>query len=233
MAVATTVLVWSGTLMAAPAVDTSVKPGNYVYQGGAGELVVKESSGKQTFSIQTMGANAHTCTVSGEIKGIKATVVDVDPKTPCIIRFEQTGTTINVTAETDDACRVYCGVRAVFDGKYLTPTPECRAKAVETSRTNFKKLYDQKKFSEALSTLEPVLHCDDVIDRFTLTWIRNDLAVTHHALKDDAACLKVLEPLKDFASDDDPGGTEPSFQEELTKLSKSTRYNLKLCQAKK
>jgi hypothetical protein len=227
--VALAIVVWPRSSASSGA---QIKAGSYVYQGGGGSLVVKtEASGKQSFVIQTVGGNAHTCEVSGEIKGLKGRGGDVS--SPCLIRFDAAPNSVTVTPETKDACRGYCGVRAGFDGKYLVPSPECQPKAVKATRTRFKKLYDQKQFSEALSALQPMLRCEDVVDRFERMWIRNDLAVTHHALKDDVACLNVLAPLKDFAASDDPGSAEPSFQEELNRLAKATRSNLATCQRKK
>jgi hypothetical protein len=217
------------SLAASAAPAAPLQPGTYVYENGAGSLTLKPAKGGSlSFSIETMGGNAHTCGLSGEFQGNKATLTD-GAESPCVVRFDAIEKGVDVTAETSESCRAFCGMRASFEGKYVQPDKECLSTTVDKTRSKFKKLYDQKKFPEALALLEPTLKCEPVIDRFTTMWIRNDLAVTYHALKNDQACLKVLEPMKELAADEEPGGGEPSFKDILEKIAKASRYNLKLC----
>jgi hypothetical protein len=212
-----------------PAPQPAIRPGEYVYEGGAGTLTIRPASGKLTFAIDTVGGNAHTCVLRGTITGLEGRT-DADDAIPaCTFRLTPLRGAVTIDATTTDACRAYCGVRARFEGRYVRPVPECAAAAVGATRATFQRLYVAKRFQEARATLEPLLRCEDVIDRFSNAWIRNDIAVTRHALHDDAGCRKVLEPLRDLADDDDPGAGEPSFKEELTRIANATRYNLRLC----
>lgn len=212
-----------------PAPRAAIQPGEYVYQGGAGTLTIKAASGKLTFAIDTVGANAHTCGLTGTIAGLEGRTEGDDTIPACVFRITPLPGAVTIDAQTNDACRAYCGVRAAFEGKYIRPAPECAPAAVSATRATFKRLYVVKKFQEARATLEPLLRCEDVVDRFSSAWIRNDVAVTRHALHDDAGCRKVLEPLRDLAADDDPGAGEPAFREELERIASATRFNLRLC----
>lgn len=218
---------WAG--YALPADPPAVKPGEYVYERGAGTLTIKAGNGKQTFAIDTVGANAHTCDLTGTIAGLEGRTDGDDAVAPCVFRITPLPGAVSIAAETDDACRAYCGARAAFEGKYSRPAPQCTATAVAATRATFKRLYVAKKFEKARAALEPLLRCEDFVDRFSSAWIRNDVAVTRHALHDDAGCREVLEPLRDLADDDDPGAGEPAFKDELTRIASATRFNLHLC----
>jgi hypothetical protein len=226
-------LPWAGSDASAdppaPAPHAAIQPGEYVYEGGAGTLTIKAMNGKLTFAIDTVGGNAHTCGLRGTIAGLEGRTDGDDTVPPCVFHIATLPGAVTIEAQTNDACRAYCGVRAAFEGKYVRPAPECAPPAVSATRATFKRFYDAKKLQEARATLEPLLRCEDVVDRFSSAWIRNDVAVTRHALHDDLGCRKVLEPLRDLAVDDDPGAGEPAFKEELTRIAKATRFNLRLC----
>ncbi|MFT3710675.1 MAG: hypothetical protein QM817_23885 [Archangium sp.] len=202
--------------------------GEYVADGGRGELKLQKGG---TFRIQTVGGNAHVCDVTGAWKGELGTTSD-EGTGVCHIKFVAKGKDVEVTPVDDEACRAWCGVRATFDGLFLTPVAGCRASEIKTSRDSFKKLYGAKKYVEAAAALSPLLEkCERVIDRFEVLWIRNDLALTQHHAGDDAACLKTLEPAGDLRTlnDEDAAGGEPAYEEVLKKLARATRTNSKLC----
>jgi hypothetical protein len=212
-----------------PAPQPAIQPGEYIYEGGGGTLRITATNGTLTFAIDTVGANADTCSLSGTIAGAEGRT-DGDATFPaCVFRLTSRRDALTVATLTNDACRVFCGLRGAFDGKYIRPAPACAPAAVSATRATFKRLYVAKKFEEARATLEPLLRCEDVMDRFSMAWVRNDVAVTKHALRDDAGCLKVLEPLRDLAHDDDPDTGEPAYREELRRIASATRYNLQLC----
>jgi hypothetical protein len=138
---------------------------------------------------------------------------------------------MNISSE---GCRMYCGMRADFDGRYLRPEPACLPDKIKQARDAAKKLYDRKKFKEARDALMPVLKaCESALDRFDQLWIRNDLALMLHRSGDDDGCRKMLDPALELAnqSDQDVGAGEPAFQDELQKIARATRTNLKLCSA--
>jgi hypothetical protein len=202
-------------------------PGEYLLDGGGGLL--KLSGG--TFRLDVTGTNAHLCALQGEWKGDLGTVKD--EASPCRVRFGARGNDVAVTPIDEEACRSWCGARAYFDGLYLKPARECRADAVKATRGAFKKAYDQKQSSRAVTTLRPLLErCARVLWRFDVMWIRNDLALAQHHAGDDAACLATLEPLGDLRlppTADEGGSIEPTFDEEWKRLGKATRTNALLC----
>lgn len=212
-------------LMVALVLSAEPKAGTYIFEGGAGTLVLA----KGTFTIDVVGANAHTCNVSGTWKG--ATGLANDEGEKCELAFAVKDGEVSVTS-TGDACRTYCGARASFDGRYLTPPKGCTGAEVKKTRAAFKTAYDKKQYPEAITLLKPLLEtCVPVLDRFDVMWIRNDLAITQHKAGDDAACLATLEPLAEYrdAPPGEPIGYEPSFEDVFARIAKATRTNAKLC----
>lgn len=203
--------------------------GTYLLEGGFGTLVLAP----KTFTLSSVGGNAHVCELEGTWSGEKALATgDLGPEEACPIKLEKTAEGVRVTPLDDEKCRVWCGARATFDGHYLTPPSGCAAGEVKKARDGFKKAYDAKKYADAIALLSPVLtRCEKVLDRFDVMWIRNDLAITQHHSGDDAACLKTLEPLGDlrFVGDEDAAGGEPAYEEVLKRLGKATRTNAKRC----
>lgn len=201
------------------------KAGTYIFEGGAGSLVLA----KGTFTIEVVGANAHTCNVSGSWKGVSGLANEEGEK--CELSFEVKDGEVSVTS-TGEACRSYCGARASFDGRYLTPKKGCTGAEVKKTRAAFKAAYDKKQFAESIVLLKPVLEtCVPVLDRFDAMWIRNDLAIAQHKAGDDQACLATLEPLAEYrdAPPGEPIGYEPSFEDIFARIAKATRTNAKLC----
>lgn len=212
-------------LLAVLTTGEAPKEGTYVFEGGAGTLVLA----KGRFTIETVGANAHICTVAGTWKG--ATGLANDEGERCELAFAATGDVVQVTSS-GEACRSYCGARAFFDGKYLVPPKGCTGPEVKKARADFKKKYDAKQFAEAVTVLAPLVKtCEGVVDRFDRAWIRNDLAIAQHHAGDDAGCLATLEPLADYrdAPPGEPVGYEPSYEELHTRLAKATRTNATRC----
>ena len=222
---------------AGAAAPSAVPPGEYIYEGGRGSLKVKGSPGQaQTFSIDTVGGNGHTCSLEGDLKGLEGHVADEDhPPEPCTLSLELSGANA-VEVSGSDACRGFCGMRATFEGKYILPTPECRPAAVTATRAKFKKRYDAKDYAGARELLAGLLKsCTPVIDAFDVMWIRNDLAIAQHHAGDDAGCRATLQPLEHLAKEDpdDVGAGEPAVADDLKKIAKATRTNLALCAASK
>lgn len=213
----------------------AVSPGSYTYEGGWGTLTVKGTPGKaQTFKLETLGGNAHSCTLEGDVKGLEGRTKGEDE--PCTIKLEPAGAQVTVTPVTEDACRGYCGARARFTGTYFLPAPECRPAAVTATRAKFKKRYDAKDYEGARALLAGLLtSCTPVINAFDVMWIRNDLALTQHHTGDDAGCRETLQPLEDLANEDpeNVGGGEPAYADTLKRIARATRTNLKLCASTK
>jgi hypothetical protein len=184
--------------------------------------------------MDVVGGNAHTCHLDGTIVAGVARLpsVDSDPQNECVVDFKVGGASIEVTTANRKPCRQWCGARAWFEGTYLRPAPACQHAKVAADRKRFRQAYDRKAYPEARALLEPIFTgCQDVLDIFERMWIRNDLALTLHQLKQDARCVEVLTPLKDYVGvrDEDVSGGEPAYAEELQKIARATRHNLKLC----
>ena len=211
----------------------AITPGEYLTEGGWGNLTITANkAGGLAFEINAIGANGHTCGLSGEIHGDKATLEEGEEGKPCIVTFTPSAQSIEVS-DNDNACRYYCGARAGFTGTYLKPRPMCRPKDVEKSRTEFKKLYDKKAYAQARARLEPVLkECAPLLHWSELGWLRNDLAITQYKLRDYAGCRKTLEPLVEDARRTDEELREnypPTDAETVIPFARATRTNLGLC----
>jgi hypothetical protein len=225
------------------ALAQAIEPGEYITEKSWGKLTVKRGKGKDMdaaklfFDIEAVGDNAHGCTLEGEIKGRRATLDGDDPKKPRIVTFAPGPGGIKVDATTKEACLFYCGVRATFEGEYLRAPAACRVDALEKSRAAARRAYDRKAFDEAKSTLESMLQgCGKFLGQLTEGWVRNDLAVTLHKLKDLAACRAVLKPLAEDAAMTDAQIREnyaPTDADNHLPIVRATRTNLLLCAAAK
>ncbi len=200
--------------------------GDYIFERGSGALRVKPDG---HFDISTIGANAHTCALDGTIVRGKAKIDD----TGCVVNFTVNGGTVQVGSNGSEQCRESCGARATFEGTYTRPSAACTDKAVANSRKTFKRQYDAKDYSTALTTLAPVLsECDKTLDWISQGWMRNDLALAQFKLGDRTACLKTLQSLADDAGKSDDAIKDdfpPADAEIYLPVVKATRTNLKLC----
>ena len=211
-----------------------LQPGEYL-DGSGGSLVIKApKGGALPFELQTFGGNRHTCNADGSIGKNGQAVLKEDGET-CTLVFAAKADGIDVQVK--GPCNRFCGARATLDGMFYKPTAGCERTAVRKTRTDFKQLYDKKAYAQARSTLEPVLtKCTKTLDLESDGRIRNDLAITLYHLGDSAACLKVLDPLKEDAAKSDAKIREdlpPSDADMLIPVARATRTNLKLCQGSK
>ncbi len=213
---------------------TTIAPGEYVSEGGAGHLTLKPGkAGALNFAISSTGDNGHACSLEGELRNGRAKLEGVDDKKPCIVTMKMTPGGIDVKGGPDDACLIHCGARATFEMVYFQPAAACTASAVAATRKAFKQRYDGKQFAEARALLEPMLKtCDRSLFWLEKGRVRNDLAVTLHKLGDTATCRAVLQPLAEDAKMTDAGVREnypPSDADMYLPIVRATRTNLKLC----
>ena len=104
--------------------------GTYVFEGGWGDLKIEQSNQQETlsFSIETMGANAHQCGLSGVIRKGEAVLVDEKSGERCRLLFRtrrDSGLDVLATDLREGGCREYCGTRAFFAGTYFRPAENC------------------------------------------------------------------------------------------------------------
>lgn len=231
---------WITTLLLAAlpllcsAQTATMQPGKYVTEGGWGHLTIEPAKGgAQRFAIEALGGNMHSCTLDGDIRNGKSLLDVGEPGKPCVVSFKLVGSNVQVSNSTAEQCRQFCGMRAAFDGLYLTPAAGCDSPARRATRNKFKALYDKKAFDEARAVLQPVLaNCASTMDRIALSSLRNDLAITQYHLGDFAACISTLAPLAEDASKTDAevlNSYPPSDAESFLPSVRAARVNLKLC----
>jgi len=228
----------AGMLLAGGIAHAQLAPGEYITQNGWGVLKIEApAGGAQKFSIEAVGANAHTCSLDGAIRGRQARVATGDKEPPCVVDFVPKGAGIDVQPKSDEACRAFCGARAQFEGLYDKPAPGCRVGEIAKTRTTFKQQYDKKAYLEARATLIPVLdNCSKTLTDIDEGWIRNDLAITLYRLGDMAECQRVLEPLKELAAMSPKQIEEnypPSDAQNQAPIARAARANLNLCKGGK
>ncbi|WAW09357.1 hypothetical protein NB640_08815 [Oxalobacter vibrioformis] len=223
--------------------NPALKTGVYVREGGSGTLTLKAGEkGELAFSLDAIGVNAHTCSLEGKIRNGKALMKDDLDGGTCTVTFTPHKNGIEVEGKDEDsgyesgACRYYCGMRASFGGRYLTPPPGCAPAETRRAQQDFQRFYDAKAYRKALATLKPVLDkCRSVLDElYEEGRIRNDLAVTCRKLGDYRACYAMLEPYaEDAAQKDEDVWTyshAPAERETYLSTLAAARVNLMLCE---
>ncbi len=212
-----------------------LRPGEYIPEGGWGNLNIKTTRGKMLFEITSVGSNFHTCGLSGEIKNNQARLEAADKEKECIVTFTKKGKDIEVI-QSGPECSYYCGARAVFEGLYLQPAGGCDTLSRTKTRKRFKDLYDKKEYTGALSTLSELFNvCSKTFDWIETGWIKNDIAITQYKLGDSAACratLKTLETEAALSDDEIKNNYPPSDADVWLAVVRAARFNLKLCSAK-
>ncbi|MBX3721260.1 MAG: hypothetical protein KF713_05415 [Turneriella sp.] len=208
----------------------SIQPGEYIADGGGGTLTVRKEKGKTLFEINTIGANFHTCGLSGEVKNNRARLEAMDKE--CVVTFTKKGRDVDV-AQSGEECRYYCGARAAFEGLYLEPAAGCSEAARAKTRKRFKELYDKKNYADALKDLAPLLKtCARTLGWIETGWIKNDIAITQYKLGDHTGCRQTLSSFASEAAQSDDevrNNYPPSDAETWLPVVKAARYNLGLC----
>ncbi|WP_375574801.1 hypothetical protein [Paracidovorax oryzae] len=231
-------LVWLVAFGGAAAGPT---PGEYATKKGWGSMRVTDQGGVRQFDLLSVGANGHTCTLSGTLQGDKAEVKDAGD-IPCKLAFTPVQGGFNVAALTRESCRGYCGMRASFDGDYLTLPSGCTAAASNRRREAYLKDYRGKRYAEALAGMQAFEgECGGFFNWLDRDRFANDRAITLLRLGRPKECLAALDGTMARRSRD-----EDSLQAELDKqgtmlppsdwnsylpIAKSTWFNRKLCEA--
>ena len=213
-------------------------PGHYVTEGGWGHLDVKPAAGGVAFSIETVGANLHTCSLEGTIRNGVAEVKGDAADPACRVRFKPSPRAVDVESDdaTDEACHGFCGARASFPGTYLVEPPECSAAARKRVDADFQRLYKAGSYDAARAQLAPMLSaCGRLLDRWSDSRLRNDLAVTLFHLHRAEECRGVLAGLlADYPHTEAElrEGLPPGDFDTMLPELRATWHNAKLCGAK-
>lgn len=230
---------WLGALVGIGAMQATtaraVEPGEYLYTEGGhahGSLVVK----KDSFAIETVGGNCHTCSISGALKGSTGTAVDGSDT--CRLSITGGKGALKVDSGDSDACRAYCGARAMFDGQYRQASPACtdrtRAKRLAQARA----LYAKKDYAGAAAGFSSLIgECSTEMDWIEADSVRSDLALTQYHLGDNAQCLATLAQTAalrnggDDAQPDTDFGLPPCDADNYRSTGKAILHNAALCKA--
>lgn len=206
----------------------SIVPGTYITEYGGGTFVVSPStpSTPSKFRIVTWGSNAHNCSGEGEIRDNLAIGDD------CVLKLEPQQNRIKIQLN-DGTCG--CGMNASVEGDFFLEDPYCADANVEKIRNEFSLQYKSSKYQPAKNTLNTLLgKCGRFMDWHLVAEIRNDLAITEFHLGDKAACLKALEPIREFVDDPAVTGFRITPVDEVWggTMLKTTRFNWKKCGGK-
>lgn len=231
-------LVWLVTCSAAAAGPT---PGEYATKNGWGSMRITDKGGARHLDLSSVGANGHSCTLSGTLRGDKAEVNDAGD-VPCELAFKPVPGGFNVAALTRESCRDYCGMRASFEGDYLRLPAGCTAAASSRRREAYLQDYRGKRYAQALAGMQAFEgECGGFLNWLDRDRFANDRALTLLRLGRARECLAALDGTMAGRSHD-----EASFRAELDKrstmlppsdwdsylpIAKSTWFNRKLCEA--
>lgn len=209
-------------------------PGEYETHRAWGALTIeKASGGGLRFSIEVLGGNAHTCSLQGKIEGELGKADDGDPAAPCLVTFRPQGKAIEVGSNTPQACRMFCGMRAMFEGSYYPPPKGCKPKERVARKEVFSRQYRARDYPQALATIEKLhAECGAFLDWIEIDRLRNDWAITLYHLGRRADCRAALAPTRAAQFADADALREelpPTDFENYLAVAKATWHNLKLC----
>jgi len=231
----------TSTAFAGPA-NTDLRPGKYIFDEDSGTLVIRKGEGKKLiFAIETVGGNGHMCGLTGVLSGARgrADTWSGNKTVPrCDIAFSAKGASIEVKALTAEACRDYCGMRAVFDGTYRLPPPACTDAARQRQRDSSLNLHKARRYSEATQALQDFIsHCPSFMSWKEIDQVRNDIALAQYRNGEFEQCLTTLShtlaaKVKDeeeLASGQGPVFLPPSDFDNYIPVARATWFNKSLC----
>lgn len=226
------------------AIAQTPEAGNYYTKGNWGDLEISMSKdGKRKFKIFTVGANAHMCSLAGEIKDGTGYVIEgADDPTqdnilpieekdaeehPCLISFAPVINGLDVTSS--GGCGGYCGSRAGFEAIYFKMPAVCQSR--EKSKDLFLVAYRSKAYSRAFDKLNSMYQqCHEFLTWIEIDSVRNDLAITQYHLGHNEACIAILkDTIGAKQTDEEKLSLPPADFEAYLPVAKATWHNLKLC----
>lgn len=222
--------------------NTDIRPGKYIFDEDSGTLVIRKGEGKKLiFAIETVGGNGHSCDLTGVLSGARGRADawsgnETGPR--CDIAFSAKGASIEVKALTAEACRGYCGMRAVFDGTYRLPPPACTDAARQRQRDSSLNLHKARRYSEATQALQDLIsHCASFMSWKEIDQVRNDIALAQYRNGELEQCLTTLShtlaaKVKDeeeLASGQGPVFLPPSDFDNYIPVARATWFNKSLC----
>lgn len=231
---------WMGVAGAFVAPASAVEPGEYFYVEGGhahGTLVVRGNR----FTLDTIGGNCHTCSLSGTLKGNAG--VSSDGGETCHISISGGHGTLRLDSGGADACRTACGARAMFDGEYRKPGAACTDHSRAARLTQARAQYAKKDYAAAETGFTQLIgECSMDMDWIEADRVRSDLALTQYHLGENAKCLATLAQTTALRNHDDSGkgndkdadasfGLPPCDEENYQPTGKAILHNAALCKA--
>jgi hypothetical protein len=222
----------AGLVSAAPPPAAPPAPGEYATQPGGGTLTVRRNArGNSEFSIFVVGANAHTCDLGGWIEQGTGTVAG---DTRCRVRFTSHGPAVDVTA-LDEACRDYCGMRAVFERRYVRLPTACMPAERDRRNAAFLVDYRARRYAQAHAALVALQRdCGAFLDWISHDALANDRAITELHLGRAQACLHTLKDTRGATLAGEAAlrdALAPTDYESYLPVAQATWTNLRLCRA--
>jgi hypothetical protein len=212
------------------AAGPAVEPGEYVYiLGGSasGTMTVKGNS----FNISTIGGNCHTCAIEGTFHG-RVGVDKDEGKCHIVVSGNKDALKLDSSA-TVEACRDFCGMRAMFDGDYRRAPAACTDRRRQARIGQAHKQYAAKNYDGARTTLRSLLSdCGAFMDWIERDKTRSDLAVTEYRRGDSGQCLAALSETSAVKAQKDASLVLPPCDaDNYAATSKAILYNRGLCSA--
>jgi len=214
----------AGATMSAAA---AVESGEYVYtEGGSGHGTLTIRNGQ--FTIETIGANGHTCELGGKLQGQTGVASDGADGT-CRLTFSGSQGRLNIDTGQTDACRAFCGMRAMFDGEYRKAPATCTAHARSTRLNGAHAAYAKKQYADARDAFAALIgECKPFMSWIEIDSARSDLALAHYHLGENAQCLATLaDTIAVRALDELP----PTDADDYRSTGKAILFNEGLCKA--
>ncbi|CAM2154711.1 Secreted protein [Pararobbsia alpina] len=208
--------------------------GEYVYTpAGHASGTLSISGGK--FTISTVGSNCHSCDVQGKLDGNHGIAGDADQT--CRITFSDDHGTLKLDSGNSDACRSFCGARAMFDGQYQKAPQACSDHSRSSRLKQARGQYGAKNFTAAATSYQSLLdQCSTFMDWIEADRVRSELALTQYHMGDNAQCLSTLAPTRAIENqsnggDDSDGtfGLPPCDAENYQSTGKAILHNAALC----
>ncbi|RKP49629.1 hypothetical protein D7S86_20260 [Pararobbsia silviterrae] len=205
--------------------------GNYVYIAGGHASGTLTISGGH-FTISTVGTNCHSCDLDGKLDGNHGIASDSD--STCRITFSDDHGTLTLDSGNSDACRSFCGARAMFDGQYQKAPQACTDRAVSSRLAQARERYAKKDFPAAATGYQSLLdQCSTFMNWIDTDRVRSELALTQYHMGDNAQCLATLAQTNAIMNRSDDGGDSfgfaPCDADNYQSTGKAILHNEALC----
>lgn len=221
-------------------VALNLQPGQYLTKGAEGSLTIQaKSQGGQRFHLLTLAGDGSSCALEGTVPAgqDRANLEGLNKAENCIVTFKTLANGgIAIGAVDQELCQAHCGSQVPFVGSYDKVNAACQAELVSNTLAEFKLQYQAKDYARAKQTLSTLLtSCGSYLPWTQKDWAINNLALTHHQLGDDRACLQALKPYQTLMKSSDAKIREdyPPFAAVMKQqLVKALRKNAQLCGSK-